>query len=274
MTFNCNAMACVPSSYEVMKSQMQDDFSRVLSKLTFIEFSAGSLSIRQRREITKLIPSVQIYNTWGSSESGGAIFCDVSKVVADPVKIGSLGRPLEDKVEVKILDSKGNTIQSDAAHPGRMTLKGDMQMSGYWNNEEATKNTLVDGWLLTGDMAYLDDEGNVYMLGRADDIINVGGEKVSPIEVENIAGEYEYIKECVCIGVEDSEGIMGQVPILFVVTKTGYEENELIKFLSKKMERYKLPQKYIKLQELPRNRMQKIDRNELKRIWENKDKLV
>lgn len=270
--FGCNALAAVPASYEVMKSQMQDAFVRVLGGMRFIEFSAGSLSIRQRKEITELLPKVRIHNTWGSSESGGGIFCVVSDVADDPVKIGSLGRTLP-QVQVKIIDAEGNTIKSDAAHPGRMALKGDMQMAGYWNRPELTAQTLVDGWLLTGDMAYIDEDNYIYMLGRADDIINVGGEKISPIEVEETAGQYDSVRECACIGVEDPDGILGQIPVLFLTTKNTYTEEGLIKFLSDKLERYKIPKRFIVTDAIPRNRMQKIDRKELLSMWENRDRL-
>ena len=155
--YGCNAMACVPASYEVMKSQMQDKFARILGKMRFIEFGAGSLSIQQRKTITSLLPKVTIFNTWGSSESGGAIFCNVSDVISSDEYLGVLGRPLTGKVEVKIIDEKGNVINSSANHPGRMALKGDMKMMGYWKNEAETRKTLVDDWLLTGDMAYLKD---------------------------------------------------------------------------------------------------------------------
>lgn len=93
-------------------------------------------------------------------------------------------------------------------------------------------------------MVYTDDDGYVYMLGRADDIINVGGEKVSPIKVENIATEYGQIQECACIGVTDPEGILGQVPILYYVLEAGEEildRKELVRFLSRRMEAYKMP---------------------------------
>ena len=271
-TYHCNAMACVPTSYEVMKSQLQDAFAHVMQKFRYIEFGAGSLTVRQRKEITGLLPTVQIFNVWGSSESGGAIFCDVSDVVKDDKRVASLGRPLSGRVDIKIVDVEGNTIDSDEAHPGRMAIRGDMQMAGYWNNPDASRETLVDGWLLTGDMAYL-DHGDVYMLGRADDIISVGGEKVSPIEVENIAGEYEYISECACIGADDPKGVSGQIPVLFVAAKNGYTEEGLLKYLANRMERYKLPQEFFLVDSLPRNKMQKIDRKELRRLWENKDSL-
>ncbi len=272
MRYGCNAMACVPASYQVMRSQMQDNFERVLGKMRYIEFGAGSLSVKERYEITRLLPDTLIYNTWGSSETGGAIFCHVSEEVKRQKNVASLGKPLSGKVEVRILDSDGNVMEkSDAAHPGRMIVRGDMQMAGYWNNPSATELTLRDGWLLTGDMAYINEDGYVFMLGRADDLINVGGEKVSPVEVENTASQYDEIRECACVGVKDPNGVLGQVPVLFVVAKSGFDENEMVRFLSSRLERYKLPAEYIRLESLPRNRMQKIDRSELKMIWDNRD---
>lgn len=269
----CNAMACVPASYEVMKSQMQDAFARTLGGMRFIEFSAGSLSIQQRKEITELLPKVEVYNTWGSSESGGAIFCNVCEAVKSEERAGTLGKPLAGKVQVMIMDSEGKEMDSDASHPGRMALRGDMQMAGYWNNEEMTGRTLRDGWLLTGDMAYLDADGYVFMLGRADDIINVGGEKVSPLEVENIAGQCEGVRECACIGVEDPDGIYGQIPVLFVAADSRYSEETLRKFIASKAERYKIPQKYVLVESIPRNRMQKVDRNRLRSLWKDRDEM-
>ena len=286
LAFDCNALACVPASYEVVKGQMQDAFVPVLSKLNVIEFSAGSLSVGQRREITDLLPEVHIHNVWGSSESGGAIFCDVTAVSKNPEAIGSLGRPLAGKVETAFLREDAPLddpekisghlsewfIETDAAHPGRMAIRGDMQMIGYWNDPVNTASTLIDGWLITGDMAYMDTNGNIFMLGRADDIINMGGEKVSPLEVENIVSQYEHIRDCACIGVEDK--LLGQAPVLFVVTGMGYDETAFSKWLAGKIERTKLPQKIVTLSEIPRNRMKKIDRKELKKMWDNQDSLA
>ena len=149
---------------------------------------------------------MKIYNTWGSSESGGVIFCDVNEAASSDTLCGSLGRPVKG-VAVEILDKDGRVLdQSDAAHPGRMALRGNMAMLGYWKDEELTSQTLKDGRLLTGDLAYIKDD-HIFMLGRADDLINVGGEKVSPIEIENIASEYPHIRECACIGADDPKQI-------------------------------------------------------------------
>lgn len=266
--FDCTAMVAVPASMEILRGQMQDQFVPVMSKFRYIEVGAGSLTIAQRKRLTAELPHTTIYNTWGSSESGGALFTNVTEVSSHPEQIGAVGKPLPN-VEVRVLDEEGNLIQSDREHPGRMALKGDMQMAGYWNRPELTAETLKDGWLLTSDMVYTDPDGYVYMLGRADDIINVGGEKVSPVEVENIACQYEFVKECACIGVADPNEVLGQVPVLYLAVSTGFTESGLQSYLAEKMERYKLPQYYVVVEALPRNRMGKIDRKAIRKLWES-----
>lgn len=271
-TYQCTALAVVPASIETIAKQMQGKFAQIMGKFRYIEAGAGSLTVEQRKRLVKQLPHTIIYNTWGSSESGGALFINVTQTASDPKKVCSIGKPIQG-IELRVLDEQGNEISSDREHHGRMSLKGDMQMAGYWNRPELTEETLKDGWLLTGDMVYTDDEGYVYMLGRADDIINVGGEKVSPIEVENIACEYPHISECACIGVPDPEEILGFVPVLFVVVKDNlYMREDMHSYLAARMERYKLPMHYIQVPELPRNRMKKLDRKALKEMWENRGK--
>ncbi len=261
LNHHCTAMACVPASYEVMKSQMKDEFSKVMSHLRYIEFGAGSLNIKQRKEITALLPQVEIFNTWGSSETGGVIFGRVSRMVTDEKKIGALGM-VSEKAEIQVKND-------------RMCLSGPMLMEGYFENEELTKETIFyeDGkkWLMTGDSVIVEDDGTVFMLGRADDILNVGGEKVSPVEIAEVATMYEGIKECAAVGEEDE--ILGQHPVLFVVPGDSYKEEELVKFLSQKLERYKLPARYIRLSQLPRNAMSKIDKKKLVMLLDQKEEI-
>lgn len=270
--FHCTAMAAVPASMEILRNLMPDRFVDIMGKFRYIEISAGSLTVEQRKRLTAQLPNTIIYNTWGSSETGGALFVNVSEIAQDPKSVSTIGKPLPG-IEVGVLGENGEFLScSDASHPGRMALKGEMQMAGYWNREELMKETLKDGWLITSDLVYMDERGYVYMLGRADDIINVGGEKVSPVEVENVAGQCPMVRECACIGVDDPEGITGQIPVLFAVSKgTGLSEDVLRKFFVDKLERYKFPRKIILLPELPRNSMGKIDRKKLHVVWENRD---
>ena len=105
------------------------------------------------------------------------------------------------------------------------------------------------------------------MLGRTDDMINIGGEKLSPLEVENVACEYPYMKECACIGVADTKGALGQVPVLYIAVNDGYTEADLRKYLASRMERFKIPHAFVEVDALPRNAMQKIDRKAIRRLW-------
>mgnify|MGYP002510204575 CR=1 FL=1 len=263
--YHCTGMASAPASMEMLHRQMGEQFAQSLGNLRYIEISAGSLPVDRKRELLQQLPNVRLYNTWGSSETGGAVFLDCT---AHPDKLDTIGRPAEG-IAFKAVDAEGRTVQAhDLNTAGRMALQGPMQMAGYYHMPEITAETLVDGWLLTNDMVYMDDDGFVHMLGRADDIINVGGEKVSPIEVENAAQEFDEVRECACIGVEDPDGLLGWVPVLYVVQEgPGFHKDQLARFLSERLERYKLPQRVIPLYHLPRNRMQKVDRNALKELW-------
>ena len=264
--YRCNGISIVPASVEKLYRNLGDNFAEVFGKFEYMEVSAGSLSVGMKQKLLNLIPQVHLYNVWGSSETGGVIFLDVT---LHPEHIASLGVPAEG-VEICMLDGQGNRYNAMSAdEAGRMIMKGDMQMQGYYHLPDVTSETLVDGYLYTGDLAYKTEDGFIYMLGRADDIINVGGEKVSPIEVENVASLSDEISECACIGIPDPEGVLGCVPILFVVPNhMEFSEENLKTFLSGQLEQYKLPKKYVVVGVLPRNAMKKIDRKKIKQMWE------
>ena len=268
--FSCTGMVSVPASMELMYRQMRRHFQRIMGQLRYIEVGAGSLGYAMKKKLIEEIPNTRVVNTWGSTETGGAIFLCIPE---HPDKLTSLGHPI-DTVELKVIDTEGNDITEkarDIDSAGRMVLRGDMQMMGYYKMPEATAEALVDGWLYTNDIIYTDEDGYVYMLGRADDIINVGGEKVSPLEVENVAQEFEEIRECACIGIKDPDDVLGQIPVLFVVPENKEFHPELLtRFMSARVEKYKLPLRFEIIEELPRNRMQKLNRKELHRMWDEK----
>lgn len=267
--FQCNRMCAVPSSIEKLQRNLGDEFFSYFGKLKYIEISAGSLSIVSKQRLLEVLPNTIIYNVWGSSETGGVIFLNVSK---NAEHIGSLGT-LPKGVEIKFFDDGGNEVSGKGVtNAGRMALRGKMQMKGYLNREDITEKTIVDGYLQTNDLAYITEDGFVYMLGRTDDIINVGGEKVSPIEIENVAGHYKEIEECACIGGRDKTGEFEIIPVLFVVPNSGnFDEKKCMSFLATELEQFKLPRAIVTVNILPRNSMNKIDRKRLKKMWEQNE---
>ncbi len=263
--FGCTGIAVVPALVERLYHSLGMEFAHVFGVLDHMEISAGSLSEDMKQKLLQLIPAVHIFNVWGSSESGGVIFLDVT---AHQKHLGSLGIPAEG-VEIKMVDSGGRMICADSPeHAGRMALRGKMLMSGYFKRDDLTAETLPDGYLYTNDLAYRSADGFIYMLGRADDIINTGGEKVAPMEVENAAGQHPSIAACACIGGEDKDGKSGLVPVLYVVPAAGeINGKEISAFLSSRLEQYKVPRYYVEVSELPRNTMQKVDRKRLGQMW-------
>ena len=263
--FNCTGFVCVPATMEKLTRSVEG-FAELFSHFRYIEIGAGSLSYDLKKRLPKMLPDTNIYNTWGSSETGGVIFLDV-KHRQD--KTASLGKPVT-SARIKVIGDNGDEIHATSIdNAGRMAVYGEMIMSGYYNMPEINRITLVDGWLVTNDLVYTDDDGFVYMLGRADDMINVGGEKVSPIEVENVATEYDKVRDAACIGVTDE--IMGQVPVLFVQSDDPFSEAELAHFIASRLETYKVPKVICRVSEIPRNRMKKLERKAVMELWENRN---
>ena len=146
-------------------------------------------------------------------------------------------------------------------------VRGDNVMKGYWHREEETKKVLEpDGWLHTGDLAYMDEDRFIYIVDRLKDLIIVNGENIYPGEVEDCIYEVEGVSECAVIGHPDP--LRGQVVWAYVVMKEGYDfdENRIRKYLSRNLASYKIPRRFIPMDALPKNASGKI----LKRALRNK----
>ena len=138
-------------------------------------------------------------------------------------------------------------------------------MTGYWKDEEKTAKTITkDGWLRTGDMGWMDEEGYVYLAGRGDDMIIRGGENISPEEVENVLGSHPKIDEAAVIGIPDPE--WGQEPRAVVVLKKGKQasEEEIIEFCRSRLSSFKRPRSVVFVDALPRNALGKLLKKEIR----------
>lgn len=268
--FNCNAVICVNTAMEMMMSKAGErKVADIFGKLRYIEFSAGPLSMKLRQRLPEILPDVQIHNTWGSSETGGCLFLNITD---NPEKIASMGKPIE-TVETAICLDNGDIVkQSGKEVVGRLAMKGNMRTKGYYGRDDKSKEVIKDGWLIMSDLVWQDDDGYLYMRGRADDIMNIGGEKVAPAEIEETALKYEGIKESVVIGVRDEKGSMGEVPVLFYVkeSETSIDPDKFRSFLSESLAHYKVPVEIIKKAVIPKNSIGKVDRKAIKSDWNSR----
>ena len=255
-------MIAVNAGFEMLQQQMGEDYKNCFKDMRYIEFSAGAVPANKRRQLVEDLPNVRLHNTWGSTETGGGLFLEFS---ANKDKIESAGAAIND-TEAAVLDNDGNIVP--IGEYGRLALKGKALMLGYYQDPKLTEDALHGEWLWTNDMAKMDTDGYVYLNGRVDDIISVGGEKVAPADIEKIISMQPGVRECACCGVDDPKGILGQVPVVFMVADAnGYDEKQIEEQIRRLGNGFMVPAAFIKLQELPRNYMGKIDRKAMKEIW-------
>lgn len=184
---------------------------------------------------------------------------------------GSAGKVLPG-YEVRIVDENGNILPTGEI--GTMQVKGDSLAACYWNQHEKTKDSFLGHWFSTGDRFYLDEEENLWYVGRADDMIKVGGIWVSPIEVERTIMRHDSVLECGVIGKKDDNNLVK--PKAFIVLKDGYQVSEQLAreikdFVKKQIAHYKYPRWVQFVAELPKTATGKIQRYKLRGLEETED---
>lgn len=178
-------------------------------------------------------------------------------------KLTSVGRSTKN-ITIKLLDSNQMPIRT--GNMGEIWVQGPNCMLGYWQNEIVTKETLVNGWLRTGDLAKCDEDGFYWIQGRIKQMIIRDTENISPLEIEDVLATHPAVKTAGVIGIPDP--IEGEVPKAFVELKEGQrvEESELLLFVKERLEDFKVPVAIIVVDQLPRTKNGKIAREELKKL--------
>ncbi|WP_146344094.1 class I adenylate-forming enzyme family protein [Phaeobacter marinintestinus] len=176
-------------------------------------------------------------------------------------RLVSVGRA-QSPVEVQIGDADCAPLA--AGQHGEIMVRGDVVMPGYWQNEAATKKTLVDGWLMTGDMGFADEDGFITMRDRSKDMIITGGSNVYPREVEEILLTHPGVREVSVVGRPHSE--WGEEVVAFIVGDVGSED--LDRLCIENIARFKRPKDYVFLTGLPKNNYGKVLKTELRRFLE------
>lgn len=177
-------------------------------------------------------------------------------------KNGSVGRPVF-HVDTRIVDDMGNGLPEGDV--GELLLRGPNVASGYWNKPEATREAMRGGWFYTGDLAREDDEGFLYIVDRAKDMLISGGENVYPVEIEQELFRHPKIREVAVVGVADDN--WGEVPMAFVAlhdVEKSLTLEELGKFCEGKLARFKIPKRLEIMEELPRNAAGKVLKTRLR----------
>ncbi|MCR5175252.1 MAG: acyl--CoA ligase [Anaerovibrio sp.] len=257
--YNVNSMDIVPAALSIFLRMSGKRLGDYQDCLRYIQLGAAPLSERDQEELCELLPHTRLYNFYGSTESGCIAIYDFNRPGA---KKKCIGKPSYN-AHIRMIDEKGEEVPQGSV--GLLSCSGAMNMQGYWQDDDETAKVLHAGAVYNSDEAYIDDDGDIILLGRKGDIINVGGKKVAPDEIEEAAGAMPMIKDCACIPVTDP--FAGQVPKLFVVPQAdgNLAEVDIKAYLQGVLEPYKVPRYIEFIDKIPRTFNGKIKRKELQK---------
>lgn len=258
--YNVNSMDIVPTALSILLKLSKNKLSEYRDKIRYIQFGAAALMQSDKDKIMTLLPDTRLYNFYGSTESGCIAIYNFND---GHDKTRCVGKPTYN-AKILICDDDINEINSSPENTGRIISYGKMNTPGYFNDEDETKKAIINGGVFSKDEAYYDDDGDIILLGRKGDVINVGGNKVSPDEIEDVCKKYNYVADCACIAVKDE--LKGQVPKLFVKINNGYIFNSqsIRNDIALMVEPYKVPKYIVETDEIPRTYNGKIKRSLLK----------
>lgn len=239
---------------ELVRTAEKKGLARVPSSLRFIRCVAAALS-PQTMERASSTFEVPIVRTFGMTEAGPLITSTPLKPVAE--KPRSVGKPIGTKI--CIFGPNGAPLEIGVE--GEVGIKGSNVFSGYEGNPEANSTSFRDGWFLTGDIGYVDAEGDLVLTGRIKQMINRGGEKISPQEVDDALQSHPSVMEAACFAI--AHPTLGEDIAAAVVLRSEVAPLELRRFLSERLSSFKVPQQIAMLDALPRNPVGKIDRLQL-----------
>jgi acyl-CoA synthetase (AMP-forming)/AMP-acid ligase II len=249
-----------------------------LSSLSVITYGAAPMPFEVIKKAIELMPHVQFINGYGQTESASTLTTlgpedhRITGTEEEKQKKWkrlqcSIGKPLSD-VEIRIVDEDGKILPANTA--GEIHARGPRIMTGYWDDAQKTAQTMTsDGWLRTGDLGYVDEEGYVYLTGRADDLIIRGGENIAPAELEETIIDHPKIAEVCVIAVPDEE--FGQQPLACCVLREGEvcTPEEVMEFCRQRIASFKRPRSVVFIDEVPRNPMGKVLRKRLRELYGN-----
>jgi acyl-CoA synthetase (AMP-forming)/AMP-acid ligase II len=241
-----------------------------LSSLDVITYGAAPMPVQVIREAIARFPGARFINAFGQTETASTITMlppedHVMEGTAEEIetklkRLASIGKPLDD-VEVMIVSEHGEP--SPPGEVGEIVARGPRMMSGYWKQAEATAETVRSGWLYTGDLAWQDEDGYIYLAGRAKDFIKRGGEMISPEEVEQSLMEHPAIEEAAVIGVPDLE--WGEEVMAVVVCGSHrISEAQVMEYCRDRLSGFKRPRSVVFVDALPRNAMGKVMKRDLR----------
>ncbi|MEK5163583.1 class I adenylate-forming enzyme family protein [Paenibacillus sp. FSL R5-0527] len=248
-------VTAVPTMLQAV-SLLKSEYKQ-LPALRYICFGGGQVAPKVLEAVRdKLPPNVQMVQTYGQTEAGPRI---TTRIIPKEYHPSNVGKPIRG-VEICIRDEHGNTL--GFLEPGEVWVSSLSVMKGYYRNQAETDVTLVNGWLRTGDRGYVDEENNLWILGRSKLLIKSGGKQVHPEEIEQLILNHFPVDQVVVKA--EADQWLGEVPVAFIVLGekgTGIEVNDILRLCRSRLSAFKVPKRVEIVQTLPRTPTGKIQRS-------------
>lgn len=269
-------MFIVPAMIMAIIEYVPDIDKRDFSHLKQLLYGASPISTGLLQKATSIF-KCDFYQCYGMTETTGTV---VSLSPADhllalqgrPELLQSCGRPLAG-VEVKVVNKQGEALASGLT--GELLIRAESNMKGYFNLEQASRDTVINGWIHTGDSAMIDEDGYIFLRDRMKDMIVSGGENIYPIEIENVLSKHPAITDVAVVGIPDEK--YGETPLACVVFAADQTLtiDELIGFCRDQLAGFKIPRRLEVYEALPRNPSGKILKKTLREpYWKNKERHI
>lgn len=235
--YRCTILQFVPAQVAQILSRAERLLLEVAPQIRIVSVGSAVIPEHDKERLRELLPSVRLFNDFGSTEAVGSAYFEWSAYPPKPSCVGV--ESLHSKIV--FLDDDGAVIENSSKNdPGIIATEGGTLMSGYLNAPELTAEMMQNGRVLSADLGYRGEDGMIYILGRRDDIIVSGANKISPAEVEDAVLMLPGVKECACVPKPDS--VMGQMPALFIAwEKESLQSHEVSALLGDKLDKFKVP---------------------------------
>jgi len=247
----------VPDVYNALSRAKLPWYFMWFQKVRYFVSGAAPLSEATINRFTSKFKRAKLLEGYGLSECSPVVSVN-PPALQKPMSVG----PAIPGVEIKIVDE--NMMELPTGEIGEIIVKGDNVMQGYLNNPTATDETIVNGWLLTGDMGYLDEDGFLFIVDRKKDLIISKGINIYPREIEEVLNSFEGVGASAVVGMPDEKS--GEVPVAFIepTEDTKVDVKALRKFLKEKLANFKHPRDIRVVDELPKNATGKVLKRLLK----------
>ena len=253
--YQATSFASTPTTFQQIIDNHKLLFQNSIGSIRYLLTNSSPMPNELTNNLLEILDDKKLYTYYGLTEASRSTFHLFKK---NDKRINSVGKPLPE-VKIKIFIDSRECLPLER---GEIYIQGPHVSPGYLSNTSNKKNLHTD-WLHTGDIGYFDNDGYLFLVGRKDDMINIGGEKVLPKEIEDIIGSMKEIDEVAVKGISDK--LLGQIVQVYVVTKQemSIKDEDIVTFCKGKLENYKIPRIFTYLSKLPKNEQGKLLRSKL-----------